>query len=420
MSHHRVRIVLIAFTAAILAMFAVTLVLCHDAPPLDDSFIRLERLNVPAEDNAFTWLERAGDGLEIDSYYDFLATALEDETSARRVIEQNVNAFDNLAAALRCPQFEVPAMGGYGTLLPYIDSWGKIRNLARLRAALLLSDGKHREALGQFMQLVEFGHRVQNCRGAIIHYSVGLRIKNYGLAGIRAMLANAPLSRYALRETTGRLARFAADPDAVENALKVEYGTLAATIDDLAAGRFRAELNQMMDISLPFTPYNFQPNKTKQLIAGVCMLGVVEASKAYAEQAIQGMPPMVPALRSMPPLRRYRTRNFTGTIVWGMVTYEVEALLRLKCEENTAVAGTRLLIALKCYREATGHLPDSLDELAPDHIDQVPRDDFDGKPFRYLPDRKIIYSVGLDIVDDGGKECDHNTGKGDTIWEIKF
>jgi len=418
-SHHRIRIILIAFTAAIVAMLAATVVLCHDAPPVDDSFIRLERLNVPAEDNAFTWLERAGDGLEIDSYHDFLKTALEDETSARQTVEQNKRAFEHLAAALRCRQFEVPAIGGYDTLLPYIDKWGRVCNLARLRAALLLKDGKHREALEQFLQLVEFGHRVQNCRGGIIHYSAGLRIKKYGLAGIRQLLGNAALSRDILRQTTDRLARFAADPYAVENALKGEYGSLAATIDDLVAGRFHDEMNQMMSIGLPFSPYHLQPNKTKQMIAGICMTGIAVASKPYAEQPIQGMPPVVQAFRSMPPLRRYLTRNFTGTIAWGMAADGVEALLGLKCEENTVVAGTRLLIALKCCKEATGSLPASLDELAPGYLDHVPLDDFNGKPFRYLPDRKIIYSIGLDLVDDGGKKLD-GTGKGDAIWEIKF
>jgi len=84
------------------------------------------------------------------------------------------------------------------------------------------------------------------------------------------------------------------------------------------------------------------------------------------------------------------------------------------CEENTAVAGTRLLIALKRCQMATGSLPRSLDELVPKYIDQVPLDDFDGKPLRYLPDRKIIYAVGTDLADDGGD------AQKDVIFEIRF
>jgi len=414
MSHRRIRIILIAFTVIILAMFAATFILCHDSSPLDDGFIRLERLNVLPEDNAFTWLERAGEGLEIDSYRDFLKAALEDEPSARQTVEQNKQAFDHLATALRCPQFEVPAIGGYGTSLPYISRWNKVCNLARLRAALLLKDRKHEEALEQFLQLVEFGRRVQACRGAIIHYNFGLRIKNYGLDGIRGLLSSNALGHDALREMAPKLRPFAADPSAVENTLKIEYEATASSIDRLATGKLRDELNQMMGISLPFTPYNFQPNKTKRAIAGICMLGIAEASKPFAEQVVQQLPSTVPALKLVPLHRRYLTRNFTGLIACGMVTHDVKTLLRLMCEENTAVAGTRLLIALKRCQMATGSLPRSLDELVPKYIDQVPLDDFDGKPLRYLPDRKIIYAVGTDLADDGGD------AQKDVIFEIRF
>jgi hypothetical protein len=51
-----------------------------------------------------------------------------------------------------------------------------------------------------------------------------------------------------------------------------------------------------------------------------------------------------------------------------------------------------------------GVLPDSLSELVPEFFPQVPLDDFDGRPFRYLPEKKIIYSVGPCLKDLGGKE----------------
>jgi len=62
----------------------------------------------------------------------------------------------------------------------------------------------------------------------------------------------------------------------------------------------------------------------------------------------------------------------------------------------------------------TGELPGTLDALVPDYIDKIPSDDFDGEPMRYSAEKKIIYSVGEDLNDDGGGE------EKDIIFEIKF
>src|SRR5262249_37077767 len=49
--------------------------------------------------------------------------------------------------------------------------------------------------------------------------------------------------------------------------------------------------------------------------------------------------------------------------------------------------------------------PEKLDELAPRYLSAVPLDPFDRKPLRLrrLDDGILIYSVGPDGVDDGGK-----------------
>ena len=49
-------------------------------------------------------------------------------------------------------------------------------------------------------------------------------------------------------------------------------------------------------------------------------------------------------------------------------------------------------------------LPESLDELVEEGIlPSVPMDMFADKPLRYDPERRLIWSVGPDEVDDGGE-----------------
>jgi hypothetical protein len=65
-----------------------------------------------------------------------------------------------------------------------------------------------------------------------------------------------------------------------------------------------------------------------------------------------------------------------------------------------------LLLACRAYEEATGHLPETLEELVPDYLPAIPRDPFDGQPFRYSAERRLVYSVGENLADDGGTNDD--------------
>jgi hypothetical protein len=64
-------------------------------------------------------------------------------------------------------------------------------------------------------------------------------------------------------------------------------------------------------------------------------------------------------------------------------------------------------LAIERYRLANqDHLPAKLTDLVPTFLPSVPQDPFDGQPLRFKPLEKgyVIYSVGPDRTDDGGRE----------------
>ena len=70
-----------------------------------------------------------------------------------------------------------------------------------------------------------------------------------------------------------------------------------------------------------------------------------------------------------------------------------------------ATHATETFIAVARFRKRHGRLPDTLDELVPEFLAEVPIDPFDGKPLRYLitdDDAALIYSIGRNRVDDNG------------------
>lgn len=65
----------------------------------------------------------------------------------------------------------------------------------------------------------------------------------------------------------------------------------------------------------------------------------------------------------------------------------------------------RTAIELEQYRRKTGSWPERLEQLVPDFLPVIPPDRFDGEPIKYslIEGRPVLYSIGVDRVDDGGK-----------------
>lgn len=62
-------------------------------------------------------------------------------------------------------------------------------------------------------------------------------------------------------------------------------------------------------------------------------------------------------------------------------------------------------IALELYRRRTAAWPAALDELTPQFLPQVPLDRYDGEPIKYrlVDGQPLVYSVGVNRSDDGGR-----------------
>jgi len=68
-------------------------------------------------------------------------------------------------------------------------------------------------------------------------------------------------------------------------------------------------------------------------------------------------------------------------------------------------------LALRCYQSEQGRLPTRLDELVPKYLTHTPSDPFSSQPMIYRAQATnwLLYSVGPDGVDDGGKPIGRGT-----------
>jgi hypothetical protein len=87
------------------------------------------------------------------------------------------------------------------------------------------------------------------------------------------------------------------------------------------------------------------------------------------------------------------------------------------------VRSAQTAIAIERYRLAKRKLPEHLNELVPQFLPAVPTDPFGGQPLRYhrLEKGYVIYSVGSDGHDDGGREKPADWKSSDkTTYDITF
>jgi len=382
----------------------------------DDADLRPARLNIPDVENAFTYFKLAARKAyrpddKAETYDAMFAGEAWNKKLAARIIKKNQKAFEHLRQGLEQARMEPPEASGLDALIPVYAGWRKLARLKTIHAAALQRRGEHKKALDQAMSAVKFGHMIESGRGPILQYLVGLSVKETALSSLRARLADANLKRQQLKDYLEGLAAYVTDPDALADSLRAEYAFGLKLMDDLyphRAGDSEKETPKHDSV--------FQSDKMRTMYADTLRTYIGNAAKPRCDHV---EPQLVDkgadkAFEKMPPAELASRPDAMGMMVCMTLIPPLDKLLMEKCRENVSVAATRILIALKCHKMKTGKLPGTLDALVPDYIDKIPSDDFDGKPMRYSPKKKLIYSVGEDMKDDGGD------AERDLIYEIGF
>jgi len=91
---------------------------------------------------------------------------------------------------------------------------------------------------------------------------------------------------------------------------------------------------------------------------------------------------------------------FAG-IVWPSIARIPETGERALASRD----GVIVAIGLELYRRSNGRYPDTLEALSPRYLPTIPADRIDGQEVRYelIDGKPVIYSVGVDRDDDGGR-----------------
>ena len=417
----RKRVVSALACFGVLASLSITSYAGSDELPPKTDDLRVAVLDIPDKDNAFHYFNQAAQSIYWPKDKEPLVLSiLEGEKWDLKLVDElvgkNAETFRYVEEGLACSHFQVPEITSLYTTLPYLGPWRSIARLMSIRALSLYRSGEQKEAFDVAMQVIKFGHMIEDSRGSFIHYLVGRAAKGIGLTRVRRMVRGTTLATDTLTTYVEQLDEYKANEKGLANAIRLEYELISKSLDDIVAGKYGPE---KLGIQRPKmrSLRQLQPNKTKRMFAGAyrTMIGNIPksyiAGERFAKSSYQGR---------FSTVRLWWSGNASGHVILDMFGPTLDKSQLWKCRENVSVSATQVLLAMKCYSVKTGELPKSLEELIPEYFQQIPRDDFDGNPMRYSPDKNIIYCVGEDLKDSGGSEPEDLWKTEDPAFIIDF
>jgi hypothetical protein len=118
---------------------------------------------------------------------------------------------------------------------------------------------------------------------------------------------------------------------------------------------------------------------------------------------------------------QYHLRKNFNPVAWAVTRWQSRRSIRQsEMRHNRVAAHVRLLtaeLAVRCYLSDHGRAPTGLDQLIPRYLQRVPSDPSNRKPVIYhlQGTNWVLYSVGEDGVDDGGKRA-----SGDVFYDSPY
>jgi hypothetical protein len=409
--------------ASLVALYLFVMLRSVIPATVPDQGLRLERASIPAGSNAFDVLVEAADELWWPDAQSRTLAELARDTNWDPSLTAKTLAYnrETLAAwdkAVTLPAMQVPEITTEDTAVPYLADWKRLAMLAGVRENALLHNGEDQAAFDQMLNDLQLGRRMQNAHGALIGYLVGVAVTGMTLDQLQHWAGKAHLEPGQLKAC---IARMAPDPNgeaaAFANAMKTEYQCDIGTLEALRQGKIAdSESGGVYVRPRPWAPvYNY--SQTRALFARLTLALVAAAPHHYIDANL-------PAQNTNPPnlVSLILSGNVAGRIFYDMMGPAVIPAFAKKSQADAQWQATRTILALRAYELTHGRLPPDLNALVPEFLEAVPTDDFDGHPLRYAPERKMVYSVGRNLKDDGGD--DRRTGPShqplDLVYRFDF
>jgi hypothetical protein len=307
------------------------------------------------------------------------------------------------------------APDGIGTLMGHVQDAREVANLLTLDAALRAQEGDADGAVASAQAALNTGRSIGD-EPSPISQLVRRACTSLAVRSVERTLAQGEPSGPALSEFQRQLEEEAAPPVLV-TALRAERAGLHQALEAFKAGKVNY---QNYGLKMPL----LQPTPVMTLVDATKARGAHAAYLRYLTELVE--------IGKLPPqeqkARLSQLKKPDGVLPMLLVALGegddakiVDTFQRQQALLLAAVAA----VAAERYRRDKGRWPEALTDLVPDYLAQVPTDLFDGGPLHYrrLEDGVVVYSVGPDGQDDGGKIVRRGNPRSDAdigirLWDV--
>jgi tetratricopeptide (TPR) repeat protein len=349
---------------------------------------------------------------------------------------------EELRQASRLPQSRFPINYDvkipFDALLPHLSSLKRCSQTLQLRALAELEMGQPDKALDD----IKLGMRlIDSTRSEpfLISHLVRMAQFSITLQPVYEGLAKHKWSATQLVELETELAKLNFLEDC-QLAMRGERNASLTTIDYLRRSKDYSDIITMLSVDVMFNGDEEDGIKWN-LILGSTVLQLTPTGWFWMNKALIGRVYQQWYLRICDPEKHLATPsianqaehgidaelfpkrpwNMLAALVLGSLTAGERKCAFAQCSADMAM----IACALERYRLANGNYPDSLEKLFPQFIGEIPHDVINGQPLKYHrteDGRFLLYSVGWNEVDDGGKVGFKQSGlydikTGDWVWE---
>lgn len=378
--------------------------------PYDDDLI-LIRIEVPVDKNALYPIRQA-----IESFYipenkntkfnDIADDKKQDEEFVREILNKNKATLEYFEKATQLSAFQYPLPKkrelAETVITLRMQSLLDVVKLASIKANYLFKQNEEEEAFNIAMNIVRLGYIIENSQGLFIIHNIGSVVKEEGLTKLRSFIPKTTLSPVLLEGYIKELEQYRKPKQGMANVLKLEYELMRQSIKMMSTGEIDPDLG-LKDMS-KYPLYYFKPNQTKRLFAETYRFFIekVLASAPYNEVE-DFIHPELKGIDWDTPETFKGIENAMGKKIYQTM---FSFFMSRYYERIFSVTATQILLAKKSYQIKNGELPEFLTDFVPQYFTETPIDPFNGKYIRYCKEKRIIYSVGRNFIDEDGQGDD--------------
>jgi hypothetical protein len=368
-----------------------------------------------------------------------------------------------------------PLLDGLHSLLPYLAPMKAMATAMSLRARRSVAAGDFESACEDLLATLRCGDLAIDGEGSLLHVLVGIAIQHIAIDGLRQLAARPGVPQRILDSILAQsgsvmrageglatawrvelcccILHTVADPKGFLADTNTSWNNKAGTPEEIMIGEMMGQAISRMDrraavelfcqyyrryVSVAVSPWKTRDRSVdrdaKALSKSVADIGLSN----YALAAVISTGDylfkryILSEISAGREARSIELKNTTLHVFQRLPMPGEKALFCLlsspaeatpKCERwcRAYRGAVRTIVALRLFVDRRGRLPDSLDDLVTEGIlTAVPTDPFNDQPLRYSKERKVVWSVGADEIDDGGAiDPELSTSSKDYAWPVQ-